>query len=262
MKLIPAHILIISFAFFAISSTAQQDKPIHVLGKVQTASGEALPFAFIVNSATGIGKETNEKGLFKIQVCVSDTILFRSLGYEDALWPVAGLDLSSEIQVFNVVEKSYALESVDVLSFRSYATFRHKVANMEISDDTPAINMGSMFGEHFMADMTTLASKNAQRGAGVDLLAIPMLVGKALIKRKPKLDLSQKEKIYERYNRMTSRQNLQSFTKFEGVKLDSFIVFLRSKHKINPRLSDYEMMEAINLVYEEFLALQTDTIIN
>jgi hypothetical protein len=68
------------------------------------------------------------------------------------------------------------------------------------------------------------------------------------------------EKRYERFREMTSRENMKYLTSLEGAQLDSFMVFLRTKHKINPDLSDYDMMSAINQVFEEFLALNTDSL--
>ncbi|MCU4174715.1 hypothetical protein [Carboxylicivirga sp. N1Y90] len=232
---------------------AQENETIHIYGKVEVSNTEEeVPFAFIANSATGIGKETNDKGLFKIQVCLSDTILFRCMGYEDGVWPVAELDLDQTIIILEVQPKQYALEAVDVLWFRSYATFRHKIANMDMMPTKMHMPI------HIdMKELNAIAkAESGMFGGGISMGTYRTKEEKQYAK------LLAYESLYSNFNRLASRENLQVFTKFQGGKLDSFIVFLRSKHNIDPKLPDYEMMEAINLVYEEFLALQTDTIAN
>ena len=57
-------------------------------------------------------------------------------------------------------------------------------------------------------------------------------------------------------NPISSYKNMLSFTGFEGEKLDTFVVFLRRNYKINPDLSDYKIMAAVQVAYEEFLAMQ------
>jgi len=223
-----------------------------LVGKVVGSDSiRSVPFAFVADSQTGLGKETNEEGVFKIGSDVNDTIYFRCMGYEDTML-VVNEEMFADTVLFCVKEKSYQLESVDVLMFRSYATFRHMVANMDMIPD-------NKFSMPIMIDMRDVrrAKKEKEKTFGVGLG-----FGSNGMSRKEKkyVAFAAYEKRFERFREMTSRENMKYLTKFEGAQLDSFMVFLRSKHNINPDLSDYKMMKAINIVFEEYLALQTDTL--
>ncbi|TRX71011.1 carboxypeptidase-like regulatory domain-containing protein [Carboxylicivirga sp. M1479] len=240
---------------------AQSNHGEHTLiGKVVTEdSTSVVPFAFVASNESGLGKETNENGCFKLNTSVGDTLFFRSLGYEDALLLVDEPMLSDTL-IWQVKAKSYELASVDVLMFRSYASFRSMVANMDIMEDKSSMNMSFMLDvRHLGADLATAGSSYSQAGSGINLLAIPKLIGSRIIHTKEGLTHEENSKLYERYNQFTTKENLRSFTKLDDEDLDAFIVFLRSKHKIDPHLSDYKMMEAIGMVLNQFLALKEDT---
>jgi hypothetical protein len=223
-----------------------------LIGKiVSNINAKAVPFAFVANSQTGFGKETNDDGIFKLNTHVNDTLFFRCLGYRDTLI-VVNEQMLSDTLVWAVNKKTYEIESVDVLMFKSYASFRHMVANMDMMPDN---SMKMNFG-FTMTDLRR-AEKEKSGTAG---FTGRFGGGGATREEKKYAVFLRNEKRYERFREMTSRENMKYLTSLEGAQLDSFMVFLRTKHKINPDLSDYDMMSAINQVFEEFLALNTDSL--
>ncbi len=211
----------------------------------------AVPFAFVANSQTGTGKETNDNGVFKLKAEPNDTIYFRCMGYDDTMFIVTE-EMFVDTVLFCVNEKTYELESVDVLMFKSYASFRAMVSNMDMIEDNRILfNIGIDIRD------VRRAKKEQEETFGVGL---SFGSGGMTRKEKKYVAFASNEKRYERFREITSRENMRYLTKLNDARLDSFIVFLRTKHNINPEWSDYKMMEAINIVFEEFLALQGDTI--
>lgn len=238
----------------AFSTNAQNGELIRVLGKVSIENSDSIvPFAFVANSKTGIGKETNERGIFRMDVEAGDTILFRCIGYEDAVWPLTDIDVDVDTIYLTVKAKNYALESIDVLWFRSYASFRHKVANMPIEE--------TEFKLPFSIDLGRIvAEAQSESKAEEGRFGISFGAGSTNSSQRKYNHLLAEERLYRRYNKLTSHENLQAFTQLEGAKLDSFIVFLRTKHNIDPKLSEYDMMAAIARVFDDYQSLQTDSI--
>ncbi len=231
---------------------AQDEVKSHLLVAkvVKQDSITPVPFAFVANSYTGLGKETDDAGMFKMSTNLNDTIFFRSLGYETAILRVNEAMLNDTL-LWIVQEKTYELGSVDVLMFKSYASFKHAIANMDMMPDK---SIGMPITIDMREIRRAIKEKSNTFGVGVGF-------GSAQTRAERKYAAFQaNEKKYERFREMTSRENMQYLTKLEGEKLDDFMVFLRTKHRINPDLDDYKMMEAINQVFEDFLALNTDTI--
>jgi len=250
--------IILTFILSASSNLFSQhkiEKERLITGEIMTeTTRQPVPFSYVVNNRTGVGKETNEAGQFKMHIQPGDSILFRCMGYMDTVWVASNIDLTSDTLRLISQQKTYALNEVDVIWFRSYASFKYRVANLKIETE-PEITLNLNINA---TDLTALASGQAQAGAGVNFLAIPALISQQFKKYKP--NNPSEEKLYARFNELTSRENLIALTGEKGPKLDSFIVYLRSKHKINPSLPDYEILAAIQLVYEDFLAMNTDSI--
>jgi hypothetical protein len=251
MKIEKIYLFVVLIAINLTVLAQEEDDKLLLVGKmVHVDSSTVVPFAFVANSQTGLGKETSDDGIFKLNTAVNDTLFFRCLGYQDTMLIVKE-EMLSDTLLWVVQEKTYQLGSVDVLMFRSYASFRHMVANMDMMPSKgQKMNMGFT-----MNDLRT-AEKGRSGTAGFT----GRFGGGGMTRKERKYAaFASNEKRYERFREMTSRENMQYLTKLNGAELDSFMVFLRTKHKINPDLTDYKMMEAINLVFEEFLALNNDT---
>nr|WP_321407234.1 hypothetical protein [uncultured Carboxylicivirga sp.] len=235
------------------NSIAQTSTKGRILAKIQDQTTDnPVPFAFVANSKTGIGKETNEKGIFRMDIESTDTLLFRCMGFEDNNWVLADLDISNDTLVLNVTPKAYALDEIKVFHFRSYASFRSMVANM------PMMETGEYILPFKIDIKEALAFQKAEKG---DFSFSLNFGGKSQTHdQKYYNHVLAEEQRFSLYNKVTSRDNIQAFTQLEGASLDSFIVFLRTKHNIDPKLSEYDMMVEVSKAYDNFLACKTDSI--
>lgn len=108
-------IIAILFCFFNVSY-AQADMT--VSGTVQSARGEHIPFASIIDiNSTTVGTTSDEKGKFIITFSASDLghkIQFSSVGYADTIISVK--DLLIENLIIQLIDKSYYLEEFMISS--------------------------------------------------------------------------------------------------------------------------------------------------
>ena len=212
-------------------------------------SNQVIPFSFVANMRTGDGKETREDGCFNMYVAAGDSLIFKCLGYIDTTWVVSNENLLLDTIPLNVEKKSYSLNEVNVYWFRSYAAFKQMFLSLKVPSGGP---MKMNFNIN-VKEINALAKANS------GTFGISSSMGGRTWKSKEqrKFDVFlANEKRYERLRELTSHKNMLSFTGFEGEKLDSFVVFLRRNYKINPDLSDYKIMVAVQVAYEEFLAMQ------
>jgi hypothetical protein len=210
-------------------------------------TGNAIPFSFVANMRTGDGKETKGDGSFNMFVAPGDSLIFKCLGYADTTWVVSDKNLLLDTIPLNVEQKSFTLNEVKIYQWRSYAAFKQMFLSLKVPSEEPIsfsfnINTGEL-------------NALAKAKSGTFGLTAPM-GGKLWVpKEKRKLNaLLAYEKRRERLNRLTSHENLMAFTGFEGERLDSFVIFLRKNYAIKPYLSDYKIMAAVQIAYEEFLA--------
>ena len=212
-------------------------------------SNMAIPFSFVANMRSGDGKETRGDGCFNMYVAPGDSLIFKCLGYADTTWIVNDEGLLLDTIHLRAEKKLYSLNEVKIYQWRSYAAFKQMFLSLKVPSDGPV---------SFYVDINTKElNALAKAKSGTFGLTLPM-GGKAWVpKEKRKLhSLIENEKRNERLNKFTSHENLMAFTGFEGAKLDSFVVFLRRNYKINPDLSDYNIMAAVQLAYEDFLAVK------
>jgi len=210
-------------------------------------SAMAIPFSFVVNMRTGDGKETKGDGSFNMYVAPGDSLIFKCMGYIDTTWVVSNESLLLDTIPLNVEERSYSLNEIKIYQWRSYAAFKQLFLSLKVPSEEPIsfsfnINTGEL-------------NALAKAKSGTFGLTAPM-GGKLWVpKEKRKLNaLLAYEKRRERLNRLSSHENLKAFTGFEGERLDSFVIFLRKNYAIKPYLSDYKIMAADQVAYEEFLA--------
>nr|WP_319400339.1 hypothetical protein [uncultured Carboxylicivirga sp.] len=247
--------LILIVALFILvfkGALAQTNSPLWVM--IQDSSSlNPVPSAYIVNSTNREVKATNDNGLLKIHVNPNDTLLFKCMGYENKSWIIDNNNSSVDTLVLQVIEKSYTLNEIQVINYRSYAAFCSKIANMPMMK-TEEYNIP------FKIDLgMSLAIKKAESGTfGVSLGEIVRLIGK-IGKHKANSVQASEEELSSIYNKVTSRDNLQALTQLKEASLDSFLLFIRTKYKISPKLSKYDMLVQINDAYDHFLASRSDS---
>nr|WP_321450180.1 carboxypeptidase-like regulatory domain-containing protein [uncultured Carboxylicivirga sp.] len=243
-------ILFVILAMVLGNSIAQTNH--RILAKIQdSTTQQPVPFAFVASNKTGIGKETNTNGVFKMDIADTDTILFRCMGYEDNRWAISNIDLSSDTLTLMVNSKEYVLNEIKVVNFRSYAAFRSMVANM------PMMETGE-YKLPFKIDVSSVKG-DIKMAAGSFGVGMSLNWCKQTPEEKKYNKILANENLYSLYNKLTSRDNLQAFTQLNGASLDSFIVFLRTKHNIDPKLSEYDMMVEVSSAFDHFLAARSDS---
>ena len=217
-----------------------------VKGKVMT--GETpVEFAYIINKRTQTATETREEGRFNMETNMGDTLQFRCLGFKDTTFVVDETMATAMLPIFKVVQQSYVLNEVEVRWFYSYAAFKTAFANVKLSDKNKAFNFD------IQVDKNELLS-DERMNSGTVGLAFTM-GGKYLTKeQKTANEIKANESRMERYNHLTSHENVQAFTGLKGESLESFIVYLRTKSKINPEWDDYNIMMGVKAAYANFLA--------
>ncbi len=251
---ISSYKTILAFVLILITTMAfSQDQPNELqLAKFivkTTPSDQVIPFSFVANMRTGDGKETRENGCFNMFVAVGDSLIFKCLGYVDTTWVVSNENLLLDTIPLKVEAKSYSLNEVNVYWFRSYAAFKQMFLSLKVPSEGPMkINFNINIKE-----INALAKANSGTfGLSSSMGGRPW---KSKEQRKFDIFLAY-EKRSERLKELTSHKNLMAFTGFEEEKLDSFVVFLRKHYTINPNLSNYKIMAAVQVAYEEFLAIQ------
>jgi hypothetical protein len=216
-----------------------------VTGRLLSGKNEPVEFGYLINARTSVGVETHLGGSFKMALMPGDSLFFRCLGYADTTLIVAALPQKQDTLNFYVERHFYALKEVQVNWFKSYASFKQAFLNVKVK--TPgSINLGPLITNE--EAMALAKAKSGTFGYGFS-------VGSGLSKaeRKFRVFLAEENR-HERLRELTSRDNLQVFTGFQGAKLDSFIVFLRSKYAIDPDWSDYQILASVKLAYEQFLS--------
>ncbi|GEM_PF-6240364 len=214
-----------------------------------TDSHSVIPFSFVANMRTGDGKEAKGDGSFNMYVAPGDSLIFKCMGYADTTWVVSSENMQLDTIPLNVEKRSYSLNEVKIYQWRSYAAFKQMFLSLKVPSKKPI-----SFAFDINAGELNALAKAKSGSFGLTFST----GGKTWVpKEKRKLNsIIAFEKQNERLNRLTSHENIMAFTGFEGEKLDSFMIFLRKNHKISPNLSDYKIMAAVQVAYEEFLAVK------
>jgi len=230
----------------ATSSTWAQEKIIS--GRIITNSS-AVEYAYLINMRTKKAAVTQTEGRYALPVQDGDTLLFRCLGYQDSTFYVNPVMLAKDSVILRIRNLDYALKEVKIRGFMSYAMFKQAFANLKVEDNTKKFKVN--------IDYSQIAANN-YLGAGSLGTGVGFSFGGGLSKSEQKVKaLEANELKMDRYNRVTSPDNIQAFTGLKGTALDSFVIFLRTQYKINPLASEYDMLAKVKLAYTDFLAVRT-----
>ena len=211
-------------------------------GKI-ICNNEPVDFAYIMNNETKYAVESTDGGIVKLMASENDTLIFRCLGYRDTSFVINKDMLNNENYLLEVSKQEYALDEVKVVWFYSYESFKQAFLNLKLDAPyklkLPPIDMNEVLKDRYFA------KENPSLG-------ITFYLSSA---QRTENALNNHEKRWARYNNLTSKENLASFTGLQGDSLNSFILYLRSRPNINPDLTDYEIMASVKVAYENFIAL-------
>jgi hypothetical protein len=244
-------IFIITQWFLPITGISQNINPEEkvVRFKLEVASTQdPVAFSYVGNARTGIGNETKENGSFNMTVAPGDSLLFRSLGYQDTSWVISQELMALDTIHLCVEKKSYTIDEVNVYWFKSYASFKQKFLSLSLPPEKK-VKM------NFTIDVKELNAL-AKAESGTFGFSSNISGGSWKSKQQREYDaFLNEEQRQARLKTLTSHENLKAFTGFEGTRLDSFVVFLRKHYTIDPELTNYKIMETVQVAYEDFLAL-------
>jgi len=261
MRLVLSVLLLsISFGLFA----QVLDHEVHTFTGVinETKSQKPIEYGAIKNLKTGEVILTDYLGKFEIEGTVGDTLRFHSMGYVDTTWvvPTVWTTMKQDL-VLEVPTNIYAITEVEVLRFYSYAHFRQAFKDLKLpKDENEEIKARVSSWNFEEAIAWGKADRKFEQGNfGVSLNAGG---GKSKTERQ-KEEVKRLEKISiqsERFNALTSRENLADLTGYNGTCLDSFMVFLNSNYSIDYKMTDYTLLTSIMEAYKDFKELKSDAI--
>lgn len=249
--------LVVTSVFIMLTISVKSQEQL-LIAKIKVGT-EAIDFAYIKNDRTNYAVESNHGGLIKISAQENDTLQFHCLGYKDTSFVVTATMLESENYILEVQKQEYALDEVKVVWFYSYAAFKQAFANIKLDDKDKPMKFDVKISQHDLAVNHYFAPSSS--GVGFAFNGV-LSGGSDYLTEGQQFDrhIKHYNNKWGRYNQLTSHENLSAFTGLEGDSLESFVYYLRTKHKINPDLDDYEILASVKVAYKTFLALNTSQI--
>lgn len=223
--LIVACLGLISFASWAQTDTLV----VRVSGRVRSGSPDAgLAYVHVVNQRTGSGTITDTLGLFHMRIRSNDTLIFKSLGFEDKRL-VLNDSLNSNLLFVevNLLPTSYELQVVDVIALSRESQFRYDFINMKPDNsrwENQLIIPGVTKEKYqWIRDEEKFNPKKNFSGPFSALYYKFSDEGKSLQKLVLLLEQDERE---EKANKKYSRKLLANFTGYSGDTLNNFYTYL------------------------------------
>ncbi len=253
-------VLLLSISLGLFSQALDHD--IHIFKGIikESKSRKPIEYGAIKNISTGEVILSDNLGEFKIEGTVGDTLRFHSMGYVDTTWIVPTIwTTMAEDLVLEVPTNIYSITEVEVLRFYSYAHFRQAFKDLELpkdkNEEIKKIISSWDFDE-------AIAWGKADRKFSQGNFGVSLSTGGGKTKiDKQKEEVKRLEKISresERFNYLTSRENLADLTGYKGTCLDSFMVFLNSNYTIDYKMNDYTLLTSIIGAFNDFKELKSN----
>lgn len=247
------HLFLFSLLLFGLHhfTSAQNGRESVKLLAIQSHDDfKTIPYSSIANKRTSLCYQSDFNGHLKINVAVGDTLLFKCMGYRDTTLVVTPEYFRQDSLVLRAQIQPRLLDEVDVFAFYSYASFKHRFANLKLEPDKKA-PMAMNFDVN-IKEIRALAKAN---GGNAISIGLGGLYGKTSQQKYAEF-LAREEKMI-RVRSLTSHENIQAFTGLSGNELDSFMVFLRGHFRFDPSQSDYDIMSTVQVALEEYLAFNS-----
>lgn len=234
------------------SSSAQNGRESVKLLAIQSHDDfKTIPYSSIANKRTSLCYQSDFNGHLKINVAVGDTLLFKCMGYRDTTLVVTPEYFRQDSLVLRAQIQPRMLDDVDVFAFYSYASFKHRFANLKLEPDKKA-----PIAINFDINLKEIRALAKANGGSAVSIGLGGLYGKT--SQQKYAEFLAKEEKMARVRSLTSHENIMAFTGLSGETLDSFMVFLRARYQFTPSQSDYDIMATVQTAYDAFLALNTE----
>ena len=243
-------ILMISIVLFVQSvSYSQENEVKRFSGYInEEFSKSAVQFGAIKNMHTGEVTLTDGEGFFNISGSVGDTLRFHSLGYRDSTWIIPGVWYAmDDVVELKVQPNIYSLNEVEVVRYYSYAHFKQAFKNLELEKTEKEVAKERI--EAWQNDIAeAIAWGKSDKKAASGTFGVSFGTGGTDKITKKRKELKRLEEInYKstRFNYFVSRDNIKRLTEYEGVCLDSFMVFINTQYNLTYQMPEYELLASI-----------------
>ena len=247
MKYLSGLSLLILLASHVSILAQRQSESVKLLTIRNQDDLKSIPYSAIANSRTNLCFQSDFDGRLRISVAEGDTLVFRCIGYRDTTMVISPLHLQNDTIILSARIRTKLIKEVDVFAFYSYATFKHRFANLKLEPDKKA-----PIAINFDINVKEIKAFAKANGGSAISIGLGGLYGKTSQQKYAEF-LAKEEKLM-RIKDLTSHENIEDFTGLKGETLDSFIIFLRARYHFEPSQSDYDIMVTVQTAYDAFLA--------
>jgi hypothetical protein len=233
---------------------AQRSDSLYTLvGIVSDESFVAVPATHVINLHSHQGDVTDSLGIFRLQVCLADTLLIRNIAFRDTLFAVADLGTNKQVRI---KRRRYHLQEARVFEWgATYDDFREAFIEMPMQQSLGA----SMGLPQQDPDKVPLEmDEEAIKSAGL-LLSSPISFfyynfNKHAKSARKVYWLKKNQTKHDQFNAIVSAENLSDISGLSGEQLEHFKAFLfqRMVCDINcSELAIYKEIHGLLTVYRE-----------
>jgi len=205
-------------------------------------NNQPIPNVEVMNASSWKGTTTDSLGFFKIRMLPGDSILFKSMGYESD-YLVLPDSISSTVYFITIKlsTASYELQVVDIYALSRQNQFRYDFIHLKQENDWKK----QMIIPGVTREKYQWVRKEEQLYPVSSLSPISALYyhfsqeGKSLRKL---AELKAEDIVDEENQKKFNKELVMNLTQYEGVKLDSFLLFLHFTGQILSSKTSYELL--------------------
>ncbi len=236
------------------AQAVQNDSLWYFKGRVlDSLTGDPVPFTHIINQGRKRATICDTLGYFFIRVRSYDTLRFSAIGYAPELVIVSD-SLRSADRLPDILMRgiSYSILGVMINPLGSYATFRNKVASLELPPSGYEINPGVLMEIERGTDTLDMVTYPAMS----PVTALYNWLSKEGKSRRKLAQLIEQEQFERDILYKYSPLIVSGITGYAGFELYSFMDFCSFKKKFLLEADRYEIHDAVLEKQEIFEALK------
>jgi hypothetical protein len=205
-------------------------------------TGVAIPYANVINQRVRGGTMTDKEGNFALQADPTDTLTFRSIGYNDKKVPVSVI-LNTENPIVTLAPVRYQLEGV------------------EITGKGPKVNMSGLLDYATKMDTTPVELRGEFKKKPGVLAALTHPTSYLYYKfnkeeqeKRHTIAAIRTEREWQLFSLVYNKEIAGRLTGLEGEELDNFMVYFNAYSNLLFSASTYEVEKRVKEVFEEYKA--------